>query len=177
MRLAKTRTGDSTFDLNLAPILDIIVSIVPMLLLSVAFVQVKMIETPVPQVVAEAMKRADDSNKTTVTLDVSNKAGFTFEVVQNGHSKKFYVPKKNNSWDYDGLQAKAFEIKKAFPQVFQLELAPDSDVNLNDLVVVMDKVRKDSAERKIAFVDPKDHQKIETDFLFPNVIFSNVVGD
>ena len=47
------RSSDSTFELNLAPFLDIIVSIIPMLLLSVAFVQIKMIEAPTPQVVSE----------------------------------------------------------------------------------------------------------------------------
>jgi hypothetical protein len=60
MRNVKSRATDATFDLNLAPILDIIVSIVPLLLLSIAFVQVKMIDTSVPQVVAEAAQRAND---------------------------------------------------------------------------------------------------------------------
>jgi hypothetical protein len=49
MRQAKTRSADATFDLNLAPILDIIVSIVPLLLMSIAFVQVKMIDTSAGQ--------------------------------------------------------------------------------------------------------------------------------
>lgn len=177
MRAIKTRSGDATFDLNLAPILDIIVSVVPMLLLSVVFIQVKMIDTPVPQVVAKAMKRADDQKTATVTLNVSKHSGFTFEVSKDHRVKKFHVPMKNNTWDYDGLQAMAFKVKTEFPQVFQLDLAPDSDVDLKDLVAVMDRVRKDKTDRKIAFVDPKDHQKVETNFLFPNVIFSNVVGD
>ena len=35
------RDTDGTFELNLAPFLDIIVSVVPMLLLSIAFIQIK----------------------------------------------------------------------------------------------------------------------------------------
>ena len=171
------RASDSTYDLNLAPILDIIVSIVPMLLLSIAFVQVKMIETPVPQAVAEAIQRADDKEETQVRLMVSAQKGFTFEVVTKGHTQKFEVPRRANAWDYDALQKVAFEVKQQNPQVFKLDLSPEGDVDLNDLVMVMDKVRKDATDRKIAFVDPKNGEKLETNLLFPSVVFANVMGD
>jgi hypothetical protein len=171
------RASDATFDLNLAPILDIIVSIVPMLLLSIAFVQVKMIETPVPQAVADAIQRSDEKEDTQVKLLVSDLKGFTFEVVSKGHTQKFEVPRRSNAWDYDGLQKVAFEVKQQNPQVFKLDLAPEGQVNLNDLVQVMDKVRKDPADRKIAFVDPKNGEKLETSLLFPSVVFANVMGD
>lgn len=171
------RLSDSTYDLNLAPILDIIVSIVPMLLLSLAFVQVKMIETPVPQAVAEAIQRADDKNEVQMKLLVSSKAGFTFEVVSNGKTKKVPVPRKDANWDMDGLQKTAFDLKSQFPQVFKVDLAPEADVNLNDLVAIMDRIRKDPADRKIAFVDPKNGEKLETSLMFPSIVFSNVVGD
>lgn len=177
MRYGRTRSTDATFDLNLAPILDIIVSIIPLLLLSMAFIQVKLIEVPVPQVVADAMNRADEKSQTTVTLRVSKTNGFAFEVTKDGSTKRFNVPSKAGVFDYEGLQAKAYEIKQNFPQVFRLDLAPDEDVPLNELVKVMDSVRKDPQARKLAFVDPENGQKVETEMLFPNVMFSNVVGD
>lgn len=177
MRYGKTRSSDATFDLNLAPILDIIVSIIPLLLLSMAFIQVKLIEVPVPQVVADAMNRANKKAETTVTLKVSQDRGFAFEVTKDGSTKRFNVPAKSGALDYAGLQAKAFEIKQSFPQVFNLDLAPDEDVPLNELVKVMDSVRKDPQARKLAFVDPENGQKMETDMMFPNVMFSNVIGE
>jgi biopolymer transport protein ExbD len=175
--MAYRRTSDATYDLNLAPILDIVVSIIPMLLLSVAFVEVRMIETPVPQAVAQAIEHAEEKEETQVKLAVSAQTGFTFEVTNQGHAQKFEVPRQANKWDYDGLQKMAFELKQKYPQVFKLDLAPAGDVNLNDLVQVMDKVRKDPKDRKIAFVDPKNGDKLETNLLFPNVIFANVMGD
>tara|TARA_Y100001935_G_C17274352_1_gene493798 strand:+ start:1066 stop:1602 length:537 start_codon:yes stop_codon:yes gene_type:complete len=171
------RTSDSTFDLNLAPILDIIVSIVPLLLLSMAFIQVKLIEVPVPQVVAEAMQRADKKSETNVTLKVSGKKNFLFQVTKSGETKSFQVPSKDGDFDYFGLQAKAYEIKQQFPQVFKLDLAPEEEVPLNELVKAMDAVRKDGQSRKIAFVDPENGEKVQTDMLFPNVTFSNIVGE
>lgn len=176
MRHAKTRTGDATFDLNLAPILDIIVSIVPLLLLSVAFVQVKMIDTSVPQVVAEAAQRANDKSETTVTLKVSKAKGFTFEVVKDGKGVPTSVVNKGKEWDMDALQAAAFTIKEKNPEIFRVDMAPESDVNLNELVTVMDKLRRTPDAKKVAFVDPANGLKVETELMFPNVLFANVVG-
>jgi len=49
--------------------------------------------------------------------------------------------------------------------------------DLNELVKAMDAVRKDGQSRKIAFVDPENGEKVQTDMLFPNVTFSNIVGE
>jgi biopolymer transport protein ExbD len=173
----KTRSADATFDLNLAPVLDIIVSIVPLLLLSVAFVQVKMIDTSVPQVVAEAVQRANAKSETTVTLKVSKEKGFTFEVVKDGKKTPVSVANKGKTWDYDALQAAAFGIKQKSPEVFRLDLAPEADVNLNELVMVMDKLRHSPNAQKVAFTDPANGQKVETELMFPNVLFANVVNN
>jgi len=178
VRNVKSRTADATFDLNLAPILDIIVSIVPLLLMSIAFVQVKMIDTSVPQVVAEAVQRANDKSETTVTLIVSKGKGFTFEVMKAGKKTPLIsVPNKGADWDMDALQAVAFGIKQQSPEVFRVDLAPEADVNLNDLVVVMDKLRRSPDAKKVAFVDPASGSKLETELMFPNVLFSNVVSN
>jgi biopolymer transport protein ExbD len=175
--MMKTRTGDATFDLNLAPVLDIIVSIVPLLLLSVAFVQVKMIDTSVPQVVAEAAQRANQKSETTVTLKVSKAGGFVFEVSKDGKTDPLRVPNKNGEWDLSALNAAAFGIKQKHPEVFRVDLAPETDVNLDQLVKVMDDLRTNPDSQKVAFTDPENGQKVETELMFPNVLFANVIGD
>ncbi len=177
MRAAKTRSTDATFDLNLAPILDIIVSIVPLLLLSIAFVQVKMIDTSVPQVVAEAAARANDKSETTVLLKVSKTHGFIFEEVKDGKSNPTPVPNKAGAWDMEALHAAAFILKEKHPEVFRVDLSPEADVNLNELVTVMDKIRRTPDSKKVAFTDPANGQKVETELMFPNVLFANVVGN
>ncbi|MGE3680402.1 MAG: ExbD/TolR family protein [Bdellovibrionales bacterium] len=177
MRLMKTRAADSTFDLNLAPFLDIIVSVVPLLLLSIAFVQVKMINSSVPQVVAEAAQRANEKPETSVSLKVSKNAGFTFEVTKDGQTSPTAVPNKNGQWDLDGLVAAGFAIKAQNPQVFRLDLNPDEDLNLAELVSVMDKLRQNPDAKKLAFKDPANGETIETDLMFPNILFANVVGN
>jgi biopolymer transport protein TolR len=180
MRLAKTRSTDATFEINLAPFLDIIVSVVPLLLLSVVFVEVKMIETPVPQVVQEIIdkEQKDPDPEVVLTLKVDKLAGFTFDVREKGNSKQITVPVKEGKLDFTGLTEKAATLKEQFPQVFKLGLAPQADVPFNDLVKSMDAVRKQTQpDRKVAFVDKTSGQKVETNLIFPNVSFSNVVGE
>lgn len=177
MRYARSRSSDATFDLNLAPILDIIVSIVPLLLLSVAFIQVKMIDTSVPQVVAEAAKKANEKNETSVALKVTKNKGFTFEVTKDGKTTPVTVPNKGADWDMDGLNAAAFAIKEKNPQVFRVDMNPDADVELDKLVAVMDKLRTSPNNQKTAFKNPETGAVIETELMFPEVLFANVVGD
>ena len=68
-------------------------------------------------------------------------------------------------------------LKEKHPEMFRVDIAPEADVNLRDIVVVMDRMRKNPNERKVAFVDPKDNQKVETDLMYPNILFSNVIGN
>lgn len=130
----KTKTSDSTFDLNLAPILDIIVSVVPMLLLSVAFVQVKMIDTPVPQVI-DKKSSPDKADKVRVSLLVREN---DFEFIVESKGKK----QRSVASTMEQLKQKAEEIKNADNSVEDLELLPNSQVSLQHIVKVMDEVRK-----------------------------------
>lgn len=182
MRAVKTRLSDSTFDINLAPFLDIIVAVVPLLLLSVVFVEIKQIETPVPQVIQQAIEKEqkDKDPEVTLNLRVAKADGFTFEINQKtGGQTLLAVPLKAGTYDYETLQAKAIELKTKFPEVFRLGIAPQGDVAFNDLVKAMDTVRRvpPTADRKIAFTDATSGQQVQTDFMFPNVTFSNVVGE
>jgi biopolymer transport protein ExbD len=178
MRANRTRTNDSTFDLNLAPILDIIVSIIPMLLLSVAFVQVKMLEAPTPQVVAEDKAQTPPKPEATIALKISKKLGFVFEVTDiKGKIKEVKIENKNGAFDLSGLQMAAISLKEQNPQVKQLQLRPDADISFNEIVDTMDNVRlKFKARAKVSLTDALNAKPVANEDLFPNVVFSSVGG-
>jgi biopolymer transport protein ExbD len=181
VRIYRTRTNDSTFDLNLAPVLDIIVSIVPMLLLSVAFVQVKMIEAPTPQVVAEQTAQANPPKpETVISLRVSKKTGFAFDITDTkGKTTSTHVALAAAGLDYDGLLASAIKIKETYPEISRLQLVPDGDVAFDEIVKVMDQVRQKPRPKSVEPVSISDAAKakpVETSYLFPDVIFSSIGG-
>jgi biopolymer transport protein ExbD len=173
VRLKRTRQDDSTFDLNLAPFLDIIVSIIPMMLLSIAFVQVKMIEAPTPQVVSEQDSKPQKP-QTVVTLNVSKKTGFTFNVTDKvGKTSQKVVAVKNDQLDYEGLVNLAITIKSMHPDVSSLQLVPAPEVTFNELVEVMDQVRnfpKSKTTNTSAATETKQEP------LFPEVVFASIGG-
>ena len=162
MRANKTRSNDSTFDLNLAPFLDIIVSVIPMLLLSIAFIQVKMIESPVPQVVSEKNLKEPPKPEMTIILNISNKKGFEFAVTDiKGKTTITKVALADGQLDYETLFSSAVKIKQAYPNISSLQLSPDPNVSFDDIVKVMDKVRKNNTIKEN---------------LFPDVTFASVGG-
>lgn len=175
MRTLRSRASDATFDLNLAPFLDIIVAIVPLLLLSIAFVQVKMIDSSVPQVVAEAAQRVNEKSTATIALKISKTRGFVFEVTKDGKTSPLTVGNRGSEWDLETLHAVAFTIKEKHPAVFRVDMAPESNVSLNELVAVMDKLRRTPDSKKVSFVDPQNGQRVETELMFPDILFANVV--
>ena len=178
MRNFMKRSDDATFDLNLAPMLDIIVTVIPMLLLSVAFVQVKMLETPVPQMVADAPKEPPKNPSVSFRLKMDREGGFNLVTNDKGQIKEQKLPLKAGHFDFEGLTQMASQVKRAYPDQFRLELLPSETVSFNEIVKVMDALRKAPQELpKFSFRDEKSGQMVETDLMFPDVTFSNVVAE
>lgn len=186
MRALKTREEDATFELNLAPMLDIIVSIIPMLLLSVVFVQITVIETPIPQAVEKAVAAANEKNKDLVQVRMSVAAdrSVLITILDRGATKEFQVAGIGSGSeakaDLDGLYKQVMMIKKQYPDVFRLELNPSDTIPLVDIVGVMDSVRTTKPENgkpvKLSFTDTTTGKSIETNLLFPDIVFGNVAG-
>lgn len=180
MRLKRTRVEDATFDLNLAPVLDIIVSIVPMLLLSVAFVQVKMIEAPTPQVISEpANQQNPPKPEVTATLRVSKLNGFSFEVTDlKGVMSATKIGLLEGKLNLEALLSAAIKIKETYPELNKLQLLPEADIAFNDLVQVMDQVRQ-RPSRTPASTSISEATKaapVKNEYLFPDIIFGSVAS-
>ncbi len=180
MRFKRTRAGDATFDLNLAPVLDIIVSIVPMLLLSVAFVQVKMIEAPTPQVVAEPLQPKEPPKpEVSASLRVSKQSGFAFEVTDlKGALNTTIVVNVQGQFNFDGLLNAAIKLKGTYPTLQKLQLLPDGDVSFNDLVHIMDQIRQKPmrAPANLSVTDAAKAQPVQYEYLFPEIIFGSIAS-
>ena len=179
MRIRRSRSTDATFDLNLAPFLDIIVSIIPLLLLSVAFVQIKMIETSIPQVVAAKIAEQHKNKNIPVTfkLKASKKSGYTLEINNKGRVKRTRLAlNKEGKLDYDGLNAAAATLKRSHTDVFRIDFEPRADISYDEIVLTMDSLRRLPDGQKVAFKDTKSGESVETDLMFPDVTFSNILN-
>ena len=169
---------NSEFDLDLAPLLAVMVKLVPVLLVSSAFVQMMIIETELPQVVQEALARQENSPKPTkVVLSVDKKSGINIVINENGKETVKQIDlNAKHEFDLDKLYLSMQEIKKSYPQVFKIEFNPSDSVNYKDIVKLMDEVRKSkSADVRFPVKDEKTGEMTSTEYMFPEVVFSNML--
>ncbi len=175
-KLRQIRTlNPHEFELDLAPLLAVMVKLVPVLLVSSAFIQVMTIETDLPQAVKEAIQKQDEKPVATVQIKASLKDGFQVVVAKSGTQKEEAVPLKDGKFDFSLLHQTLQKVKAANPEVFKIELAPEADVTSQDIAKMTDEARR-SHDKKITFpvYDSKENKTVMTDYMFPDVVFTNI---
>ena len=164
------------FELDLAPLLAVMVKLVPVLLLSSAFVQVMMIETDLPQAVKEAVKKDVEQPQANIEMLVSSHNGIKIIVQKkNGQQSVDNVPLKDGHFDMALLQKTFQHVKADNPDVFHLEVAPDADVAYKDVVKMIDEARR-ARDKGVKFpvFDAKENKTVMTEYMFPDVAFTNI---
>lgn len=165
------------FELDLAPLLSVMVKLVPVMLLSSAFVQVMMIESDLPQAVKEAMVQPEDKKpKAAVQIAADAKTGIKVIVSYQGNQTTEAVPMVNGHYDYQNLHKILVKVKTQYPDTFRVELAPEGNVSYKDVVKMMDEARR-SRDRNVKFpiFNEKENKTTMTDYMFPDIVFSNMM--
>lgn len=172
-------TTPHEFELDLAPLLAVMVKLVPVLLISSSFMQLMMIESDLPQVVKAAIeKNQQDQKRTIVQLEINKKKGITLIVEKNGRALAETIPNQGDgSFDFLALNKKLEIVKSENPEVFRIELLPAAEISYKEIVHVMDETRR-ARDKSVKFpvFDATLGKQVETDYMFPDVVFANVVG-
>jgi len=173
-----TINHNSEFELDLAPLLAVMVKLVPVLLVSSAFVQMMIIETDLPQVVQQAIKQQENNPKSAqIAVTISKNEGVKITLTEGEKQKIEMIGlDTDKKIDFKALHAKFVEMKNSHPEIFKIDFNPDSDVAYKDIVRVMDEARK-ARNRDIKFpvTDTKTGIQSTTDYMFPEVVFSNTM--
>lgn len=167
---------NSEFELDLAPLLAVMVKLVPVLLVSSAFVQMMIVETELPQVVNEAIQKQEKQDVISIALEVNAKDGIRIITTEKGREKVDVVPMKDGQFDYPTLHQHLVEVKKVHPEVFKIELSPDAKVAYKEIVKIMDEARQ-SRDNTVSFpvFDTKQGKVVQTPYMFPEVVFANTM--
>ncbi|MBX9768575.1 MAG: biopolymer transporter ExbD [Bdellovibrionales bacterium] len=171
------RDAESTFELNLAPLLDMTVVLIPALLLASVFVKITVVESPLPQPSTQTQP-ADQKKDAEVSLKVemSAKGGHKLTIQEKTGNTIKDFPLINGKLDFEGLYAELYKTKQRYPSVFKIELMPNTDVAFNDIILTMDAVRnRKMKDEPIEWTDPKTGQLLKLDQLFPDVVLANVL--
>ena len=169
--------SSSEFELDLAPLLSVMVKLVPVLLLSSAFVQMMVIETQLPQVVQEAIKQQDlNPEKKTEIFVQADTEEFIIMVRSPKGDEDVRIAAKEGQIDYNELHQKLVLIKQKHPEVFKLELNPSEKFPYKEIVRIMDEARK-SKDLNVRFpvMDQAQGKEVQTDYMFPEIVFGNAL--
>ncbi len=169
---------ESTFEIDLAPMLALMVTLIPIMLLSTQFVKVMVIETALPQAVQKAIEENKEKEEiVSYAVDMSKEYGFKVNIELDGKVQdKIEIPTVNGKWDYEKLYGYLYQQKRKTPKIFKLDLSPQKGVPYAEVVKFMDEVRRvKSTDAKLTFLDTDTNETVATDLLFPDVIFANVL--
>lgn len=177
MRSKKLLHHDTSgeFELDLAPLLAVMVKLVPVLLVSSAFVQLMVIETELPQVVREAVENNDKNADVKIAMEVDPKVGLRLVVTdREGKEQDSVIPLNGGAYDYPALHQKLVALKSEHPSVFKIDLRPAEGVEYGELVKVMDEARR-ARDSKLTFPVPggAQGQETRTPYMFPEIVFAN----
>lgn len=153
------------FELDLAPLLAVMVKLVPVMLITSSFVTLTQLSTDIPQTVKELIEqnKAPESNKLQVYLDGD---AVTINMTND--------PKGTTKVNVSELRHSLEEIKTKNPEMFVMYLNPSPNTTHSQILQVMDLSRRLSPGKSdIEFTNPKTGKSEKTRFLFPEVVLAN----
>lgn len=184
MRKSRIRTEPSELqesDLDMTPILSLMIVLIPMLLLSAAFVQVKVIDAPLPQFIAEAIAENKSGEQLIeVDLELLKDRAVRVNLSVNGKGSQRTVASVSAESgpvvDLEGVRAELIRVKRAHPTVFSISVNPSAEITYDEIVKVLDTARTSgSAEVQFEIINKESGEKSSTDLMFPEVVFGNLL--
>lgn len=167
------------FELDLAPLLAVMVKLVPVLIASSAFIPIVIVQSELPGAVVSAINETKTEPPPQLELSIHPEQGLDLTLSQDGKNlEKAHIAYPSNLNDLSELKQNLIKMKLRSPQLFQLELLPKGDVPFELIVKVMDAARKGgSTKEKFKFTNPQTGATEETDFMYPDVVFANILEE
>lgn len=173
----RRKTSTEPIQLNLVPMLDALVTMIAFLLFTMSFLTLVAIESPVPVTSKAINNEVMKEKPLQLTLTIRDKEveiWSPFEKIKAQVIPHLEPGKPNVSAIHDSL----FKVKQQFPAETKIVFAPESSVNYDELVSVMDAARVlETTDGPIALKNPKTGVDEVVKDLFPEIVFGNLLGE
>lgn len=137
----------SSEDLNLTPIMNVFMIIIPFLLLTAVFAKTAIIDIYLPQEAGSSSATDTASEPQVLTVSVTD-SGFELGGVGNG----MVIPKVSDRYDFKQLSEELTKIKERYPEKEDIVLLIQQNLPYETVVKIMDTAREtDGKERKPLF--------------------------
>ncbi|MFH1132792.1 MAG: biopolymer transporter ExbD [Pseudomonadota bacterium] len=158
-------------DLNLIPLMNLFVTMIPLLLLTAAFYHIGMVSASVP---THSEEESDiPAGPVAVSMNVRmTPEGFSLSASsatlgeEELKELEGFVPKKGKKYDYAKLRTVMEQVKRRYEKSDTMILIPAKENIFDEIIETMDTVRKMEVKQK--------EKKVEID-LFPVVVVTSLV--
>jgi len=167
------RASTDPVDLNMVPIMNLFLAIIPFLLMCAAFFQVSVINASVPAL-SEGTDAPNEEppkqlDKVTVNLQI-DASGFILSMTGDPPEEELKalggtIPKKAGEFDYERLSERLKGIKDRYKKSDTVILLPAKEILYETLVKTMDASRERIVDKRL---DARE-------YLFTNAVVSSVL--
>lgn len=155
-------------DLNITPLLDLFVALIPFLIMSIVLTKIHVLDVGISRPVANATP--NPAKPFDLMLKIGDKSA---EIILNGRTLKSLPKAEEMKWASE-VRKSLVEIKKQYPDEFKLRIEPHGAVALQTLITFMDEARKLKPEDGEIIRKDEKGNPVKLQFLFPNIILRGV---
>ena len=157
--------------------MDALVTLVGFLLFGMAFLGLTHIETPFPETSAEQVQEKLKEKPLQLTISLRENDTEIWSPFDKIEAKKIPNNPEGNP-DLKGIHDALLDVKKIFPNEKKIVIAPNPQINYDNLISVMDSVRLiEKTDAPIFTKNAATGNDEPVKQLFPDVIFGNLLGD
>ena len=171
--MARRVREEGPVELNMVPIMNLFLALIPFLLSSAAFFQAAVINASVPALseggVDDESEPKKELEKVSLSLQITPEG---FVIAASGDQnpevlKKIggTIPKKGGKYDYEKLAERCKSIKASYKKSDTIVILPGKDVLYDTIVQTMDATRERVVDPKL---DSREH-------MFTNAVVSSIL--
>jgi len=131
------RTSDA--EINITPVMNIFVILIPFLLLTATFVKIAIIEFSLPSLQQKGSVNLQDLKDLTVLVVGIKPEGFEIKTSERTYP---LIKNRNGQFNYAALYARLKEIKDRYPDLKDVIISPAPNIRYQIIVKVLDNCRE-----------------------------------
>lgn len=140
MNLGIKRKKDTESELQLTPIMNVFLIIIPFLLMTASFVQMAILELNLPSLGSRRSQASQEERKSvTINLLMIKEAGFELKSPDLHFN---LIPRQGDQYSINGLKAELVRIKEKHQESEDIIIQPESTIKYELIIHVMDTCRE-----------------------------------
>lgn len=140
--LGRERKSEES-DVNIIPVMNIFLLLIPFLLLTAAFVRLAVVELSLPSLNKGAPQQTQQDRQKLILIVLSVKVdGFQLKAIKDKNIKFDPINNTGGAYLYSKLVEQLTDLKSRYPFAEDIIISPDSKVKYDVIIKVMDRCRE-----------------------------------